>query len=979
LKRFLTCLFFFITPALSWADRPLVQEFNDFSPGVDTQHLPTRIKGLQNARNFRTDQNFGLQRRLGFLNETAGCTFSTASALHVWQFTDSTNNDWFIRLDSNGWINAASGLGRSNTCLTTVVTGQFSISAETDADVGLGKFWLTNKTNGLWSWDGTTMVSYTNAPFAARVSVYKNRVILSDISNEQSSIRLSGELNGADWSNDSRFSTSPISIRIGGVNDGYKVYDFFPGLGEGLIFKAGNLGGMYRLLGNDQRDFRVEQITPEIGTIYPNTIAQRGYATIFLSNRGIDSYTPPYTFTPIGTPIQNLVDPLARQSSLSNSRIMDTAGEWNTGFSSPSSNGNVNISTYIITGDIAPNTHQFIDTAEGDWSLGQSSNTDSILSTTTPSGSLTFISTAVPIFLNASFETAGVVSTSALNWSVIGTSGTNGGCTADYPTRREDLNAVEGKPPFDGTYTMTLHREWVDGLGIPIQSTSTFLTITDVNDNVLLTQTYAVNVAAVWTKRTLDTSAFRGRFGKVKVGMSMFALGYGLGVEGLNTSTITSLNIYIGTSVVIQDRVDNLGNGCIPGANKYSILSVDLAYAGIGRTPNDMKASFVSQTFDTRVSSPSYDPFRTSANVLTVASGTVTFGIQTSSADNNCCWSNSINVSTTNPTITNNANRYIRYVSTFATNLTSTESVIIQIDSVTLGSYATGYFRTSAIDLGAGVSSWGQFTAADNNGGDGSISYETQSNSVPSFVESAWAPTTLNTVPSMAANRYAFARMTFQTKAATTTPFVDNITFNWNIGAGNPKPFANTYRESYYLFFSTNISNITNNDVIAVYNRDNVFNTFYGSTLSAAVVYNNTLMMGDYNGTGAVYSMDKSVDGSDAGRPMESYFTIRRLDGDEPDADKIFDRIYMTISRENVSASQIFKMEYAVDASTTWYRAENIEISTGTAIQSKMSSFNSESLVQGHYIDIKVTELTTGNIPYTIERLKLYGTIKEIP
>jgi hypothetical protein len=303
----------------------------------------------------------------------------------------------------------------------------------------------------------------------------------------------------------------------------------------------------------------------------------------------------------------------------------------------------------------------------------------------------------------------------------------------------------------------------------------------------------------------------------------------------------------------------------------------------------------------------------------------------------------------------------------------------VQVDSVTLQSYATGYFRTDVIDLGSGVSSWGLFTAVDDNGGDGSITYETQSNSVPSFVESAWSPTLLNTVPTMAPNRYVFARMTFQTKAATTTPFVDNITFNWNIGAGNPKPFGVTYRENYHLFFSTNLDNITTNDQIAIFNRDNAFNTFHGSTLAAATVYNNTLMMADALGTGAIYSMDKAEDGMDAGRNVESYFTVRRLDGGEADAEKIFDKVTLTISREDASVSQIFKVEYAVDGSTTFHRAENVEISTGAKMVSGFSSFSSEKLTQGYYIDIKITELTKNTMPYTIERMALYGTIKEIP
>lgn len=970
-KALAVCLILLACPSL-WADTPLEVEINDFTGGMDSQNLAEKIRANQvrDNQNFRSDFNLGLSRRIGFKNETVGCSSFTA-ADGLWSFTDPSNNEWLVRLDSAGSLGGANHVG---SCLTTAVsTGPLSTASPTDADVGLGKIWFTNKVDGLMSWDGSTFVFYPTSPKASRVAIYKNRVMLSDISNEQSSLRLSGELNGADWSNDSRFSTSPLSIRVGGVNDGLKIYDFFPGLGEGIVFKSNS---MYRLLGNDQRDFRVEQITPEIGTIYPNTIAQKGKATLFLSNRGLDAYSPPYNFQLVGQSIQDLLDPLARLTSLSRSLIVDSAADWTSGASSPTAH----ITTYTIVGSIATNNNTFTDTVGADWDLGTSSSTASTLSTTLVAGALIFTSTAVPVIQNASFETAGAQSTSAALWLENTTFVDSfAGISGAYVGQRLDLNSVESLPPRDGTYTWTGRSSLVltSGGG---PSTKAVVQALDDNGNVLASSAAIISNTAVWNRIELNTSQFLGRRGRVAVSATM----RDDGPNNVNSSTLTTnYDMFLGSSVVVFARADAKSCGiCGPNFGD-TVLSLDLTYAGKGWTQAQMQANFTSQTFDTRVSSPNYDPFRAGVvklNSSAASSGTVTWGVQTSSASNGCCWGSAINVSTTLPTISNTKNRYIRYVSTFATNLTSTESVVIQVDSVTLGSFVSGYYRLSAQDVGADITSWGLFTAAQDLDGDGSISYELQSSTWTNFNESSWVVTSLNTIPTIPVNRYVFARITLVSPASTATPFVDNITFNWEEGAGNPVPIAATWRDSYYLLYSTNITNITNNDRIAILNRNNMLDQFVGSTISAVAVHNNTLFMGDAYPSGDIYAMDKSTSGTDPNGSVRSSVTLRRLDGGgHPDADKIWDQIYFTLSRADASVSQIFAVDYAVNGSTTFYSASNIELSTGALMGSLRSDIPIDQLRQGQFLDVRLRELTQNTLPYTLNRVRVYGTILEVP
>lgn len=952
MKKFAALILLLTAPLFS-AEKPLLIELGDFSAGVDTQHLPDKIKlnNLADCMNLQTDKRFGLSRRPGDKRET-GCGKTTTRGL--WSFISTSNEEWLIRLSCRGDIVGGTSIGSGDNCFSVCLTTNLvNVTVPTDADTGLGRIWLTNRTDGLMSWDGSTYRYHRDAPKAARVAIYKNRVVLADISNAQSSIRLSGELNGDDWSNDSRFSTSPLSIPIGGVNDGTKLYDFYPGLGEGLIFKANS---MWRILGNDQRDFRVEQITPQIGTIYPNTISQRGMYTLFLSNRGLDAYSPPYNFENIGNPIQNQLDALARSQSSDRSFIYTSQAQWEQGTSNPVGY----ISTTLNPGSIRPANQNFVDTNKSDFDAGTLTSGASTLRTDHTNGSLVFTSTAQTTnYQNRSFQTVDGT-TGTANWNVHSTRGA--GVNGQNIERGTSDTLSVGS--LDGTAYLTGHATIINGFGSVICSTTIKISILDTASNTITSQTYNIGSGA-WQRFDLVTLPYIGFPGRVSIEAKL----QDCAVFGtLLQATITAATpVFLSSIVTVYARADSGPTG----GNSNAQINIDLVEVGT-RPAADFRANFKSRTFDTIISSPNFDKFQAGINF-----GTATWGVQTSSSSDDCCWEAATTAST-NTAITSTSNRYIRYLSSFSVSETSTMSYTIQVNSVTLGSFVDGTFQTNVVDLGSDISQYGLFTA-QHTLNDGSIGYQLQSSADGTLTDGGWVSATPDAIPSLTVRRYVAARITFDTSFSTQVPLVESITLNWVAGSAQPRPVGTTYRDNYHLFYSSFISGTNQgNDRVAIFNRVNVFDQSNGSTIAAAAIYNNTLIWGDGAETGDVYSMDNSTDGTDNNRNVESYFQVKRLTGDEPDAEKIFEKAYITISRDDTSTSQLFKVEYALDGSTTMYRADNVEISTGSSYVTAKSLFSQDLPVQGKSIDLRISELTQRSMPYHISRMRLYGRILEV-
>src|SRR5690606_7057090 len=125
-------------------------------------------------------------------------TTTAVSTEKLWNYFGPSNNEWLIRLSTDGVLTAGISIGTSESGFSVRI-GTVSTSVDSDAAVCLGNLWITNRQDGLQYWNETNFVKVQNAPFAARIECFKNRIVLGDISNRQSSVDFSGDQNGTDW------------------------------------------------------------------------------------------------------------------------------------------------------------------------------------------------------------------------------------------------------------------------------------------------------------------------------------------------------------------------------------------------------------------------------------------------------------------------------------------------------------------------------------------------------------------------------------------------------------------------------------------------------------------------------------------------------------------------------------------------------------------------------------------------------------
>ena len=780
------------------ADTREMDEQSVFTRGENTNHLPDRLgEGfVQKSENMRYAKNLGATKRLSLYTELV-C--STAGSAGFGTYFDANNNEWFVRVDTLGVLTAT----KSTSCAEITLLRNVSTVERTRFASGLGRLWFTNKQDGLKWTDIVSLTTVTAAGLAGDVEIFRNRVVLGDIATELSSIRLSGESNGEDWNVDSRFSTSPVTFSIGGVNDGNRVFWIIPGSDELVI---GKRTGIFTLTGFDQVDFKVRLISSQVGSTESDSPSSRGLEVLFISNRGLESYTPPDQINRVSEPVQNLIDPISGAGINSRNLTFTSGHDWSAWASVPAGN----ISTSTVVGSVQVEAQNFTDTADADFSQGSTQGGGS----------------------------GGTV--------VIG-------------------NGIEPAASGNGRFI-----------------SRTFGTLAS---------------SPTWTSFAAETSQF------------------------LLTSTVafyvdrsTASNEALDTPNPISDTKTYWGNTIPP-------LLIDGNYSGTEQKETDRSSS-------------------------------ATYRVQVSSGS-----------------------RYARYRVDFTAPI-STGTPRGRVESVTLQMIATGYIQSPTLDFSSNISSFG-ILSVDYAFNGGSITFQIQTSADGNF-SGNWSSQTANQQITVTPQRYGLVRLVFDSSATVSVPIVNALTINWFEGQGRPLPLGVVQKNDYYLFYSTSIGATATNDKGLVLDKNQAFTEDSGIYINAATVYNKKLYVGDIR-DGNVYSVEQSSGGTDGGANTESSITFRRFDFKDPDRVKQLQYFYLTISREGTAVSHIFKVEYFLDGGTVAYRAENVELSTGTRLGVLKSNIPIELPRQCYYVDVQVSEISQSTPVYTIHRFRVYADMSDAP
>lgn len=498
-QAFLSTFTLLVGLGVVWGENLPVTIKVDKVCGVDTYHAPNTIQlcAAQDAENMVFDKGVAAQAREGFVTYL---TLGTSEPVRgLWPYRAEDGTDWVLALSSSTLF------GYNGTATSALISG-LNPTARMDCASCLGDTYCTDRSTDVFSFNGSSITYDAGAPKASLVECWRNRVILGDVSGEQSTFYMSGELNGTDWTTGTK-STSPVTWRVGGVNDaGNRIKCMRAGFGDFLFL--GTPGNTWGFFGNDQRDFQLSQLFSDVGCLDDGTVQEHMGELTWVSNKGVERYDRNVLAYPrVSEPIRNITDGLVSSSASEFSWVQTSKTDFDLGTHSRTS-------ADVQLGSVVLSTYGATDTANADFVSGTPSNTTVI-------GDRVYLSTNNTNVENYSFESG------TDNWDDVGDVGSNNVvCT-----------------PYVGSYKAVLGASGVAVL---------YGQVLDSAGNVLATQNlggWGELSACSWTAKTIPTAAYVGRYIKIRfVSLSNSLTSDGFIGSGSNTSVMVS-KFGAGTSI----------------------------------------------------------------------------------------------------------------------------------------------------------------------------------------------------------------------------------------------------------------------------------------------------------------------------------------------------------------------------------------------------------------------------------------------
>lgn len=328
--------------------------------------------------------------------------------------------------------------------------------------------------------------------------------------------------------------------------------------------------------------------------------------------------------------------------------------------------------------------------------------------------------------------------------------------------------------------------------------------ILDYNSSALASTSYTPTTS--WTQRSYSLAPYAGRNIKIQF------------VNPSDTTDSITSDTFLcsGQSVTHYDRIYDLGGN--------NIIRVDTVEGGRSTTTT---GSFLSQIFDTSISSPSW---LSSGSDFAANGHSITFETQVATASNGT-FDSLVSWSTGSaPTSANK--RFIRYKISVATATAGT--ALPYISSTTFSARATsGRYISPSISLGTGITSWGAFSGDKNNDG-GSQTFELYTDNDTSITINSFGDVTggftssqtitAGSVPTISTAAYAWVGSTHSITSASQNPSMSNFTLSWNEGDSN-FPVSSIYWDG-SLYSAVSISSATGNDTILRYDSNGAW-TYY--------------------------------------------------------------------------------------------------------------------------------------------------------
>lgn len=604
------------------------------------------------------------------------------------------------------------------------------------------KLWLTNGSDSVMTYDGTTLTvldgtgGTPNVPKGKYISYHDERVWLFGISGDPSSLRFSEltDSSGTEIAPDSASawpSDNELQISEGDADIGTALF-----LYRGYLY-ATKAYSIWRITGYDVYTYTRTKTRSSTGTRFAESVRELDNQIIFI---GVDGL---YTFNgEESTRISDIIDPASSEEGIFAFRNLQQP-LLNNQFWNVSSTTDFTAGTVMAT----------LDTDDNKLALAPADDTQANFN----AGTLTNCSADDnPGNLQLSLVTSGTNGTllsSGKTASLVGTPGQSGVIgVGSYITDGNDNNRAGFAITADGTNVT-----WVVDLG----------TAYSVGRVIIKNFYFEAN-------RTLSTSAFKIQSSSdntnwtdrstITPPSSSFTSSDGV--------FITGPHFYAGPTTFTQDfttasarywRLLITGN-----PTYYTITEMEVYQAGFRSS-----GKFVSKTIDYTVTP---NTFGSLAASITTNGENYQFFTQ-SSADGSS-WDAEVNLSN-GAAIASTAKRYLRW-GVYLYSSTGVYSPVI--DKV----YVGGTYFSEIHNTGGNIYRWSAFQMSQNKAGETITAYYRAAATSGGVSAASWTAIVPGAVPGAATTDvYIQIRLELSTTDADNVPYVDSFTVNWILANGN--------------------------------------------------------------------------------------------------------------------------------------------------------------------------------------------------
>ena len=922
------------------------------------------------------EEDLGISRRRGYAKFNTTALTDAKKVRYLTEFVAPTNTRYIVAMSSKSMFYAITDGN------FTQIPGLTNLSLDVDPDcVGvLGRLWCTNSVDTVFSWNGSSTDTITAAPKGDKIEPFRNRVAIAGKSGELSSVFLSGELVGIDWTLGTQ-STSPVQIKIGGT-DNKPVKCLYGGFRDLLV--AWTEDETYGLYGFGTNDFQVRLISREVGCIDDRSVQEKNGSLYWLSRRGIERWRGT-SIEKISDNVKNILDVIIENSQ--NARFLtDTSqADWDAGNLQASGSG-APLSSTISPGNVVPSTSSRTDTNRLDFDAGTFDLAK--LSSDQTYGSLELAAIGDNDLFDAFTDTD---FTSNPAWTVSGTDKWDASTSElEYTTP-----FAFGVQDFEGTLYASTATLWYGDWSVSMRvtedaggnrtSNARLLFISD-NSNPDFANGYALMLSAAdgtpagclllrydagtptiigsddTVDKTIAMSVGRSTDGIFSVGSS----GATFGCSITATDTTYNASSFVNLRARLRQTVfDPCPDASCSGPIESAFDDIKIAghYA-----PN---GAFTSSIFDTLFSTPTPAPIVVSST--TPNGTTLTYRVRSATSPSGDF--NAFTVVTDQDVPTNLNRRYWQYSSSFTTTIST---VTPRLDQMNLRAATTAYFIDRCFSVGSNITSWGLFQA-NTLETSGSITHFVNSGTSCNQVTrptATWTSQTNNAPITVATNTFIGVRNFFDFTSATsviTVPLaLQDVTVNWNDGSNRPRVATVVYKDRYEMSYtSSNVSGQQNDMILTIDSKD-AFSKHDAPDCYSSSLFNRRWYCGDSSDTGFIYQLDIGED--DNGLGYRSFIKTKDYAFGDIDREKQYNRAYLHLSPEPDSSYNIsLDLDYRIDASSETLSLGTVNLgddSTGGILTSKFP-FPVDQNQSSRYINFMLSN-NGANQPWRLFNMSFY-------